>query len=89
MHFECEFVPKHMMNANRSSDVLSLLHAFDLRAVTADFHSAEKVTLSSFSTHFLLNCNSLIQISGHISKESERKKLIALHFLLTRNPHLG
>ena len=37
----------------------------------------------------LLNCGNQIQINGHISKERERKKLIAQHFPMNRNPSQG
>ena len=52
----------------------------------ADFHSAENIARSTFSGHFLLNCSNQIQISEHISKESEREKSIARHFPLNGNP---
>ena len=52
----------------------------------ADFHSAENIARSTFSAHFLLNCSNQIQISEHISKESEREKSIARHFPLNGNP---
>ncbi len=45
--------------------------------IKADFHSAENIARSTFSAHFLLNCSNQIQISEHISKESEREKSIA------------
>ena len=54
----------------------------------ADFHSAENIARSTFSAHFLLNCSNQIQISEHISKESEREKSIARHFPLNGNPPL-
>ena len=54
--------------------------------VKADFHSAENIARSTFSAHFLLNCSNQIQISEHISKESEREKSIARHFPLNGNP---
>ena len=44
-----------------------------LPPLKADFHSAENIARSTFSAHFLLNCSNQIQISEHISKESERK----------------
>ncbi len=55
-------------------------------ALKADFHSAENIARSTFSAHFLLNCSDQIQISEHISKESEREKSIARHFPLNGNP---
>ncbi len=55
----------------------------------ADFHSAENIARSTFSAHFLLNCSNQIQISEHISKESERERSIARHFPLNGNPPLG
>ncbi len=54
----------------------------------ADFHSAENIARSTFSAHFLLNCSNQIQISEHISKESEREKSIARYFPLNGNPPL-
>ena len=54
----------------------------------ADFHSAENIARSTFPAHFLLNCSNQIQISEHISKESEREKSIARHFPLNGNPPL-
>ena len=54
----------------------------------ADFHLAENIARSTFSAHFLLNCSNQIQISEHISKESEREKSIARHFPLNGNPPL-
>ena len=56
--------------------------------IKADFHSAENIARSTFSAHFLLNCSNQIQISEHISKESEREKSIARHFPLNGNPPL-
>ncbi len=52
----------------------------------ADFHLAENIARSTFSAHFPLNCSNQIQISEHISKESEREKSIARHFPLNGNP---
>ncbi len=57
-------------------------------SLKADFHSAENIARSTFSAHFLLNCSNQIQISEHISKESEREKSIARHFPLNGNPPL-
>ncbi len=67
-----------------------LLSAAPLRGarLKADFHSAENIARSTFSAHFLLNCSNQIQISEHISKESEREKSIARHFPLNGNPPL-
>ena len=46
----------------------------------------ENVALLTFTAHFLLNCSNYIQISEHISKESELKKSITRHFPLNGNP---
>ena len=62
-------------------------HSYQL--LKADFHSAENIARSTFSAHFLLNCSNQIQISEHISKESEREKSIARHFPLNVNPPLS
>ncbi len=67
-------------------------HATNLSVLTylkADFHSAENIARSTFSAHFLLNYSNQIQISEHISKESEREKSIARHFPLNGNPPLN
>ncbi len=61
---------------------------FMKKSIKADFHLAENIARSTFSAHFLLNCSNQIQISEHISKESEREKSIARHFPLNGNPPL-
>ncbi len=59
---------------------------FIYHSIKADFHSAENIVRSTFFAHFLLSCSNQIQISEHISKESEREKSIARHFPLNGNP---
>ena len=68
--------------------IIKKVTQLSLGCVKADFHSAENIARSTFSAHFLLNCSNQIQISEHISKESEREKSIARHFPLNGNPPL-
>ena len=65
---------------------VSAINRSHIQYLKADFHSAENIARSNFSAHFLLNCSNQIQISEHISKESEREKSIARHFPLNGNP---